>query len=107
MRAEIDNHRLVGLDQDDRTEAVLVVGHLITNGELLDGRIHVQDIEGTSGQEAPGRGAGRLHHYQYAPRSATGPSFLSVRMPRGGDAALQAVAGQGRPVGWYRRGNSP
>jgi hypothetical protein len=37
------------------------VGHLIANGELLNGRIHGQDIERTSGQETPGRGAGRLH----------------------------------------------
>ena len=46
------------------------MGHPIVNGELLNGRSH-GGVEGTSGQETPGRGAGRLHQYQYAP---SGPS---------------------------------
>jgi fructose-specific component phosphotransferase system IIB-like protein len=50
------DHRVVILDQDDPAEAVLVVGHLITNGELLNGRVHGHGIEGTSGQGTPGRG---------------------------------------------------
>ena len=67
MGAEFDDHRVVILDHDDPAETILVVGHLIANGERLNGWVHGQDIEGTSGQETPGRGAGRLHHYQYAP----------------------------------------
>jgi len=43
------------------SQAVLVAGHPIADSELLSGRIHGQDIERTSGQEPPGRGAGRLH----------------------------------------------
>jgi hypothetical protein len=49
------------LDQDDPAQAVLVVAHPIADSELFNGRIHGQDIEGTSGQETPGRGVGRLH----------------------------------------------
>ncbi len=54
--------------------------------------------EGTSGQEAPGRGAGWLHHYQYAPAgsmrlpgrapsSRTGESLTNSRKPAGRPAA--------------------
>ena len=45
--------RIVILDQDDPAEAVLIVGHLIANGELLNGRVHGQGIEGTSGIRRP------------------------------------------------------
>jgi hypothetical protein len=34
---------------------------------LLGRRSERRDPEGTGGQEAPGGGAGRFHHYQYAP----------------------------------------
>jgi len=58
------------------------VGHLIANGELLNGRVRGQVIEGTSGQETPGRGAGRLHHYQYAPCQPGGCSDALGRTSR-------------------------
>ena len=65
-RAEIDDQGGVILDADDPAEAVLIVCHLVLNGELLGRRSERRDPEGTCGQEAPGGGAGRFHHYQYA-----------------------------------------
>jgi hypothetical protein len=65
-RAEIDDQGGVILDADDPAEAVLIVGHQVLNGELLGRRSERRDPEGTCGQEAPGGGAGRFHHYQYA-----------------------------------------
>ena len=41
--------------------------HYRLHGELLGRRSERRDPEGTGGQEAPGSGAGRFHHYQYAP----------------------------------------
>ena len=40
---------------------------LVLRGEPLGRRGGRRRLEGTCGQVAPGRGAGRLHHYQYAP----------------------------------------
>jgi Glyoxalase-like domain len=56
----------VNLDADDPAEAVGIVGNLIPHGELLSRRSGGWGAEGTSGQEAPGRGAGWLHPFQYA-----------------------------------------
>jgi len=57
------------IDADDLAEAVRVVGNLILQGVLLSRRRGGWRAEGTGGQVAPGRGAGRLHYYQYAPAS--------------------------------------
>lgn len=47
-RAEVDDHRIVTLDLDNPAEPILIVGHLIENLVLLDGRrLHVRGIEGT------------------------------------------------------------
>jgi hypothetical protein len=70
-RTEIDDQGGVNLDADDPAEAVCVVGDLIPDRELLGRRRRGRGAEGTSGQEAPGRGAGWLHHYQYAPSGST------------------------------------
>jgi hypothetical protein len=103
MRAEFDDHRVVILDQDDPAEAVLVVGHLIANGELLNGRGCGQGVEGTSGQETPGRGAGRLHFYQYAPCQPRRP-FPPVRMPVVSDSRTGFCHGPfGRMEPWNGR----
>ncbi len=87
-RTEIHVQGGVNLDADDPAEAVRIVGNLIPHGELLRRR-GGRAGEGTSGQEAPGRGAGWLHHYQYAPAG-------SMRLP--GRSPLV-------PPGWpgYRR----
>jgi hypothetical protein len=66
-RAEIDDQSGVILDADDPAEAVLIVCHLVLLRELLSRRSGRRGAEGTCGQEAPGGGAGRFHHYQYAP----------------------------------------
>jgi len=66
-RAEINDQGGVILDADDPAEAVLIVCHLVLNGEVLGRGNERRDPEGTCGQEAPGGGAGRFHHYQYAP----------------------------------------
>ena len=65
--AEIDDQGGVILDADDPAEAALIVCHQVLHGELLGRRSERRDPEGTGGQEAPGSGAGRFHHYQYAP----------------------------------------
>jgi Universal stress protein family len=48
------------------------VDNLIPHGKLLSRWSDRRGAEGTGGQEAPGRSAGWLHHYQYAP---PGPLF--------------------------------
>jgi hypothetical protein len=62
-RAEVYDHCFVTLDEDDPAEAVLIVGYLVADSELLNGRrSHRRHVEGTSWQGAPGRGAGWIHH---------------------------------------------
>ncbi len=73
-RTEIHVQGGVNLDADDPAEAVRIVGNLIPHGKLLSRRGGGWAGEGTSGQEAPGRGAGWFHHYQYAPAD-------SMRLP--------------------------
>ena len=65
-RTEIHHQGGANLDADDPAEAVRIVGNLIPHDELLSGRSGGRGAEGTSGQEAPGRGAGWLHPFQYA-----------------------------------------
>ena len=59
------------LDADHPAEAILIVCHLVLNGELLGRRSGRRDPEGTCGQEAPGGRAGRFHHDQYEPLTLT------------------------------------
>src|SRR5262249_29279185 len=69
IRAEVHKHGVVFYVEDD-AEPVLVVGHLIVDGERL-GRAHRSwRVERAAGQVAPGRGAGSLHSYHHAPFSA-------------------------------------
>jgi hypothetical protein len=66
-RAEIDDQGGgVILDADDPAEAVLIVCHLVLLRELLGRRSGRRGREGAGGQMAPGCGAGRFHHHQYA-----------------------------------------
>ena len=96
---EVDDYRIVVLDQDDPAEAVLVVVDLIANGELLHGRFLAHRVEGTSGQDAPGRGAGRFHRYQYAPSGPGTPIPGRMwRLP----GLPDAPAGRARPPGRLR-----
>jgi hypothetical protein len=46
------------------------VSHLVLHDELNGRRSGGRGVEGTCGQEAPG-GAGRFHHYQYAPQRSS------------------------------------
>ncbi len=82
-RTEIHVKGGVNLDADDPAEAVRIVGNLIPHGELLSRRSGGWAGEGTSGQEAPGRGAGWLHHYQYAPAGSMRLPGRSPRIPPG------------------------
>jgi hypothetical protein len=66
-RTEIHDQGCASLDPDDPAEAVLIVGNLIPHCELLSRRSGIWRTERAGGQEAPGRGAGWFHHYQYAP----------------------------------------
>jgi ANTAR domain len=65
-RTEIHHQGGVNLDADDPAEAVRIVGNQILHGELLGRRSGGWGAEGTGGQEAPGRGAGWFHLFQYA-----------------------------------------
>jgi hypothetical protein len=66
-RTEIHDQGRVDLDADNPAESVLIVGNLIPHGELLSRRSGGWGGERAGRQEAPGRGAGWFHHYQYAP----------------------------------------
>ena len=92
-RAEIDDQGGVILDADDPAEAVLIVCHLVLNGEVLRRRSERRGPEGTCGQEAPGRGAGRFHHYQYAPLTLT---ITATRQPTASRASRRAPPAPGR-----------
>jgi len=62
IRAEVHEHGVVFNGEDD-AEPVLVVRHLITDGERL-GRAHrSRGVERAAGQVAPGSGARCLHSY--------------------------------------------
>jgi hypothetical protein len=89
VRTEIHDQGGVNLDADDPAEAVPIVGNLIPHGELLSRRSGGWGAEGASGQEAPGRGAGWFHHYQYAP----------ARPPATGSAGLARLRADGSPGG--------
>jgi hypothetical protein len=70
------------------------VGNLIPHGELLR-RNNRRGAEGTSGKVAPGRSAGWLHLFQYAPApahvltqapaDADQPTVGTAVLTRGGD----------------------
>jgi hypothetical protein len=100
-RTEIHVNGGVNLDADDPAEAVRIVGNLIPHGELLSRRSGGWAGEGTSGQEAPGRGAGWLHHYQYAPAGSMRLPGRSPLVPPGwpgyGRTARRAGARRYRP----------
>ncbi len=105
-RTEIHVKGGVNLDADDPAEAVRIVGNLIPHGELLSRRSGGWAGEGTSGQEAPGRGAGWLHHYQYAPAGSMRlPAVCACRQyaPAGqlatGSAGLARLRADGSPGG--------
>src|SRR6185312_1907256 len=68
---EIDDQGGVVLDTDDPAETVLIVCYLVLLREQLGRRSGRLGAKGTRGQEAPGGGAGRFHHYQYAPRRSS------------------------------------
>ena len=69
IRAEVHKHGVVFHAEDD-AEPVLVVGHLIADGERLGRGRRGRGVERAAGQVAPGRGAGSLHSYYHAPFSA-------------------------------------
>ena len=77
-RTKFDNQGGVVFDADDPAKPVLIVGHLVLHGKLLNRGLGGPGVEGTRRQMAPGRGAGRLHHLQYAPSR---PSPLVSGLP--------------------------
>src|SRR6266852_543841 len=89
-RAEADNQGGVILHEDDPAQAVPVVRHLVVHGELLNRGIRGHGVEGTTGQEASGRGAGRLHYHQYAPFRRPAACFSMTTVP--------GIPGAGRPT---------
>src|SRR5437763_1932083 len=68
---EIDDQGGVVFDTDDPAEPVLVVCHQVLLREQLGRRSRGLGAKGTRRQEAPGGGAGRFHHYQYAPQRSS------------------------------------
>lgn len=69
MWAEVHKHGVV-FDAEYDAESVLVVGHLIVDGERLGRRRRSRGAERAVGQVAPGCGAGCLHSYHHAPSGA-------------------------------------
>jgi hypothetical protein len=69
---EVDEYRGL-VHRDHASQAVSVVGDLIAQRERLDRPDDAWGVEGTSGQGAPLRGVGWLHHFQYAPVSHRSP----------------------------------
>src|SRR5215813_9865592 len=65
---EIDDQGGVVFDTDDPAEPVLIVRYLVLLREQLGRRSGGLGAKGTRRQEAPAGGAGRFHHYQYAPQ---------------------------------------
>ena len=68
---EVDHQGGVVFHADDPAEAVLVVADLVLQLVLLGRRSGSRGFEGTGGQVTPGGGAGRFHHYQYAPQRSS------------------------------------
>src|SRR5215472_15685933 len=69
MRAEVHEHGVVFHGEYD-AEPVLVVRHLIVDGERLGRGRRSWGVERAAGQVAMGRGAGCLHSYYHAPSRA-------------------------------------
>jgi hypothetical protein len=62
LGAEVDQDGDFFLDTDDHAEAVPVMRYLVVEGVVLDVPDRRGDVvEGTSGERAPGGGAGSLH----------------------------------------------
>src|SRR6516165_8009117 len=71
-RAEVHKHGMVFHAEYD-AETVLVVGHLIVEGECLGRRRRSWGLERAVGQVTLGSGPGCLHSYHHAPsRAETG-----------------------------------
>lgn len=87
LRTEVDDQGGVILNAHDPAEAVPVVSHLVLHGELLGRRGGGRGLEGACGQVAPGRGVGRLHHFQYAPRPQPLIPPVRARLRTGPSAA--------------------
>src|SRR5689334_9425236 len=69
LRAEVDTHGVVFHAEYD-AEPVLVVGHLIVDGERLRWGGRSRRSERAARQMPPGRGAWCLHSYHLAPSLA-------------------------------------
>src|SRR5215469_7029576 len=92
MRAEVHDHGVVFHAEDD-AEPVLVVRHLIVDGERLDRARWSRGVERAAGQVAPGRAAGCLHSYHHAPSHArpAGPAAEVGSMASSGCCALREL----------------
>src|SRR5215472_17475201 len=66
LRTEVHEHGVV-LHTEDDAEPVLVVRHLIVDGERLGRARWSRGVERAAGQVALGRDAGCLHSYHRAP----------------------------------------
>src|SRR6516164_8083524 len=82
MRAEVHEHGVVFHSEYD-AESVLVVRHLIVDGERLGRARGSRGVEWAAGQVTLGREAGCLHSYHHAPwlprllGSGSCPSFCA------------------------------
>ena len=90
-RTEVHSQGGVRLDAYDPAEAVGIVDHLILHCELFSRRSSRWRTEGTGGQEAPGRSAGWLHHYQYDASGAVRAAGLARILETPPAASAHAV----------------
>src|SRR5215472_1548832 len=80
MRAEVHEHGVIFHGEYD-AEPVLVVRHLIADGERLGRARRSRGVERAAWQAAPGSEAGCLHNYHHAPSlpKAMGPAITVGR----------------------------
>lgn len=90
--SEIHGQGGLRLDAEDTAEAVGVVANLISHGELLCRRRGRWGSEGAGGQEAPGRSAGWLHPYQYAPAGRFAACAIRHRLHRGAPRHAERIS---------------
>ena len=91
IRAEVHQYGMV-FDAEYDAKSVLVVGHLIVDGERLGRGRRSRGAERAVGQVAPGSGAGCLHSYHHAPSRAETGYGRTDHLPGSGTVETHCVS---------------